>query len=157
MGNTTSNAILEHIHQVMGNLVQTYTITQTYIDKDDPWSGIMTAAEFTMISTTNRLKGYSLGQLVFGRDVILLIKHKLDGIFLQNKTLLCYSLKLYSLRLLFQGVYHFPVSRPIPDFYSKIPVLYAMIPCYLGSYVRYCARCAMGVGPSGVMEAYLAL
>ena len=39
-----------------------------------------------------------------------------------------------------------PVSHPIPDFYAKISALYADIPCYLGFYVRYRARCATGMG-----------
>ena len=33
--NPMSNAILERIHQVLGNLVRTYNIYQTYVDKDD--------------------------------------------------------------------------------------------------------------------------
>ena len=73
-----SNEILERIHQVLGNLVQTCNINQTYVDKDDPWSGILAAPEFAIISTTNRTKRYSTVQLVFGCDMILLIKHKVD-------------------------------------------------------------------------------
>ena len=34
--NTTSNARLECITQVLGNLVHTYNIKETYIDKDHP-------------------------------------------------------------------------------------------------------------------------
>ena len=33
---------------------------------------------FAILSTENVLKGYIPGQLVFGRDMILLIKHKVD-------------------------------------------------------------------------------
>ena len=36
------------------------------------------AEAFTIISTENGLKGYSPGQLVFARDMILLIKHMVD-------------------------------------------------------------------------------
>ena len=60
-GNPTSNAILERIHRVLGNLVHSVNITQTYVDEDDPWSGIMYAASFSIISTKNGLKGYSPG------------------------------------------------------------------------------------------------
>ena len=28
---------MERIHQVLGNLVRTFNITQTYVDEDDPW------------------------------------------------------------------------------------------------------------------------
>ena len=72
------NAILERIHQALGNLVQTFKITKTYVEKDNPWSVNLTAAEFAIHSTTNRLKGYSLGQLVFGCDMIIPIKHTVD-------------------------------------------------------------------------------
>ena len=78
MENATSNAILEQIHQVLGNLVRTYNIKNTYIDEYDPWSGILVTAAFTNSSTENRLKGYSPGQLLFGRDMILPIRHKVD-------------------------------------------------------------------------------
>ena len=40
--------------------------------------GILSAAAFRIFSMTNRLKGYSPGKLVFGRDMILRIKHKVD-------------------------------------------------------------------------------
>ena len=36
--NTMSNAVLERIHQILGNLVRTFNIfTQPYADKYDPW------------------------------------------------------------------------------------------------------------------------
>ena len=77
--NPMSNAVLERIHQVLGNLVRTFNIfTQTYVDKNDPWKGILAAVAFAIRSTTNRKKGYSMGQLIFGRDMILLIKHRGD-------------------------------------------------------------------------------
>ena len=34
LGNTMSNTILERIHQVLGNLVRTFNIQQTYIDEN---------------------------------------------------------------------------------------------------------------------------
>ena len=73
-----SNAILERIHQILGNLVQTFNIQHTYVDKNDPRMGILDAAGFVIFSTTNRQKGYSPGQLIFGRDMILPIKHRVD-------------------------------------------------------------------------------
>ena len=51
--NPIYNEILKHIHQVIGNLVLTCNITQPYDEKDDPWSGILAAAAFVIISTTN--------------------------------------------------------------------------------------------------------
>ena len=57
--------------------MRTFNIKKTYVDEDDPWSGIMYAASFSIISTKNGLKGYSPVQLLFGRDIILPIKHKI--------------------------------------------------------------------------------
>ena len=73
-----SNVILERIHQVIGNLVKTFNIKYTYVDEDDPWLGILAAAAFKIFSTEMFLKDYSLGQFVFGRDIILPIKYKAD-------------------------------------------------------------------------------
>ena len=58
--------------------MQTCNIKQTYVDEDDLWLGILAAELLEIRSTSNRLKVYSLGQLVFGDDMILLIKHKVD-------------------------------------------------------------------------------
>ena len=81
-----SNAVLERIHQVLGNLVQTFNIHQTYVDKNDPWTGILAAAAFVICSKIKRQKGYSLGQLIFGRDMIIPIKHRVDWeLILQKK------------------------------------------------------------------------
>ena len=60
-GNPMSNAILGRIHQVLGNLVQIFNIQQTYVEKNDPWTGILAAAVYENFSTTSRQKGYSLG------------------------------------------------------------------------------------------------
>ena len=69
---------MERIHQVLGNLVRAFNIKETYVDKNDPWLGILAAEALATYSTTNKLKAYSLFQLVFFRDMILLIKHKLN-------------------------------------------------------------------------------
>ena len=34
--NPTHNAILERIHQVLGNIVRNFNITQTYVNEVDP-------------------------------------------------------------------------------------------------------------------------
>ena len=72
------SAILEQIRQVLGNIVRTSKITQNYVDNYDPRTGILAAAEFSIISITSKMKGYSPYQLVSGRDMILPIKHKVN-------------------------------------------------------------------------------
>ena len=48
LGYPASNAILEQIRQVLGNLVQTFNIKYTYVDEDDPWPVISAAAAFAI-------------------------------------------------------------------------------------------------------------
>ena len=78
LGNPMSNAALERIHQVLRNIVRTFNISQTYIDKNYLWTVILSAAAFEMFSTTNRKKFYSPGQLLFGRDMIIPMEHNVD-------------------------------------------------------------------------------
>ena len=52
-GNPMSNAILEQFNQVLGNLVRNFNIQQTYVDENDPWTGILAAAAFSISSKTN--------------------------------------------------------------------------------------------------------
>ena len=70
-----SNAILERIHQVQGNPVRTFNTQQTYVETNDPRMGILAATAFEISSTTSTQKCYDPGQLIFGRDIILPIKH----------------------------------------------------------------------------------
>ena len=74
-----STAVLERIHQVLGNLARNFNIsTKTYDDKNDMWTGILSVAAFAIFSTTKSPKDYSPGQLIFGRDIILPINHMVD-------------------------------------------------------------------------------
>ena len=62
----------------MGNLVPNFDIQQTYINENDLWMGILATAEFEIFSITNKQKGYSPRQVIFGRDMILPTKHTED-------------------------------------------------------------------------------
>ena len=74
-----SNAVFKSIHQILGNIVPTFIIsTQTYVDKNYQWTCISAAAEFAIHSTTNRQKCYSMCQLIFGCDIILAIKNRVN-------------------------------------------------------------------------------
>ena len=79
LSNPMSNAALERIQHVVGKMIRTFNIyTQNYVEEYYTWTGILTAAVFSILSTTNRQKFYGLGQLIFGRDIILLIKDRVD-------------------------------------------------------------------------------
>ena len=76
--NPTYNAILERIHQVRGNRVQNFNIKETYAGKDYPQFFILESEALVILSAADRLKGYSLAQLVFGCGMIILIKHNVN-------------------------------------------------------------------------------
>ena len=69
---------LKWIHQVLGNLVHNCNIIQNYVEKYDLWLGILASAEFAIFSKINGLKVYIPGQFIFGRDMIIPIKHTMD-------------------------------------------------------------------------------
>ena len=74
-GNLQVNVTIERMHQVLGNLVRSYILQETYIDYSDPWMGILAAAAFAVRSTYHRTKCQILGILILGQDMILPINH----------------------------------------------------------------------------------
>ena len=74
--NPQSNAIIEHSHQTIGNIIRTFDVSN--IVNNDPWSGILAATMFAVCATYHRTLQASSMQLVFGRDAILNIKHVAD-------------------------------------------------------------------------------
>ena len=73
--NPQANAIVERVHQVIGNIVRTFELQENYLDEDDPWAGILAATTFLIHSTYHTTLQKSPGQLVFGRDMIFNIQH----------------------------------------------------------------------------------
>ena len=71
--NPQSNAIIERIHQTIGNIVRTFDVSN--IVNNDPWSGILAATMFAVCATYHTTLQASPMQLVFGRDATLNIKH----------------------------------------------------------------------------------
>ncbi len=49
--NPQSNAILERIHQTIGNMLRTFEVENQPIDENDPWSGILSAVAWAVCST----------------------------------------------------------------------------------------------------------
>ena len=77
--NPQANAIVERVHQTLGNLIRSFELQDNpYLDTDDPWSGILAAAAFAMCSTYHTTLRAMPGQLVFGRDMILNMQYLAD-------------------------------------------------------------------------------
>ena len=73
--NPQANAIIERAHQTIGNVLRTFQVQNTILDKDDPWSGILAATMFAMRATVHTTLQATPSQLVFGRDSMLNITH----------------------------------------------------------------------------------
>jgi transposase InsO family protein len=83
--NPQANAIIERIHQVIGNMIRTFELEDNYLDEEDPWKGILSATAFAVRSTLHTTLKQTPGQLVFGRDMILNIKHQADWELIKNR------------------------------------------------------------------------
>jgi hypothetical protein len=76
--NPQSDAILERIHQTIGDMLRTFEVENQPIDKSDPWSGILSAAAWAARSGHHATLQSTPGQLVFGRDMIWDTAHVAD-------------------------------------------------------------------------------
>ena len=95
---------MERIQEVLGNLVQTYNIKDTYIDNYGPWLIILAATTFVICYTKNGLKCYSRLQLVFGPYIILPIKNIVDWELIRQRNHA--QINKYSIRENSKIVYH---------------------------------------------------
>ena len=71
--NPQSNAIIERMHQTIGNIIHTFDVSN--IGNNNPWSGILAATVFSVRGPYHTTLQASPMQIVFGREVILNIKH----------------------------------------------------------------------------------
>ena len=74
--NPQANAIVERVHQVIGNIIRTFELESNYLDDSNPWKGVLSATAFAVRSTYHTTLQNTPGQLVFGRDMILNVKHE---------------------------------------------------------------------------------
>ena len=74
--NPQSNTIIEQIHQIIGNIIRTFDVSN--IVNNNPWSGILDATVFAVRATHHTTLQASPMRLVFGRDAILNIKNVVD-------------------------------------------------------------------------------
>ena len=71
--NPQANAILERVHQVLGNLLRTAELSKVESDvtgDEDPFDGILAATAFAIRATYHTSLEASPGQLVFRRDML---------------------------------------------------------------------------------------
>ena len=71
--NPQSNAIIELIHQTIGNIIRIFDVYN--IVNNDPWSGILSETMFSVRTTYHTTLQASPMQLVFVGDATLNTKH----------------------------------------------------------------------------------
>jgi exonuclease VII small subunit len=83
--NPQANAIVERVHQVIGNIIRTFELENNYLTEDNPWKGILSATAFAVRSTYHTTLQHTPGQLVFGRDMIFNIQHTANWEYIRQR------------------------------------------------------------------------
>ena len=68
--NPQANAVLERIHQVVGDMLRSKDLENYDFNPTDPWSDILASVAWAIRNTVHRTLDATPGQLVFGRDMI---------------------------------------------------------------------------------------
>ena len=76
--NPQVNAILERLHQVLGDMLRTKNLEQYDFDNVDPWGELLASVAWAIRSTHHTTLQASPAQLVFGRDMLLDMKFLAD-------------------------------------------------------------------------------
>ena len=83
--NPQANAILERVHQTIGNMIRTFRAQEAELDEEDPWSGILSATMFAVRSTVHTTNMATPMQLVFGRDAMLNVLHEANWRYIKDR------------------------------------------------------------------------
>jgi transposase InsO family protein len=84
--NPQANAIVERVHQTIGNMIKTFQVYDNDgLDDDDPWSGILAAVMAAVRSTYSTTTQATPMQLVFGRDAILNTRFEADWGYIRQR------------------------------------------------------------------------
>jgi len=83
--NPQANAILEHIHQVIGNMIRTFELQERELEEVAPWKVILAAIMFALGATFHTTLQATLMQLVFVRDAMINIGFQADWNYIKNR------------------------------------------------------------------------
>jgi transposase InsO family protein len=84
--NPQANAIVERVHQTIGNMIRTFEVYDNdSLDDEDPWTGILSAVMAAVRSTYSTTTQATPSQLVFGRDAILNIPYVADWDYISKR------------------------------------------------------------------------
>lgn len=83
--NPQANAILERVHQTIGNMIRTFELQHS--DDPDALDGMLAATMFAVRATYNTTTQSTPAQLVFGRDAILNTRFEANWKFIRERKL----------------------------------------------------------------------
>lgn len=85
--NPQANAVVERIHQVIGNMLRSFDLESCYLmpPPSDPFEGIIAAISFAIRSTWSTTMRATPGQLIFGRDMLLNVQHLVNWHYMQTR------------------------------------------------------------------------
>ena len=84
--NPASNAIIERVHQTIGNMIRSVQVQNLEVNSDNfSWTGILQAVSFAVRSTVHTTVRATPMQLVFGRDAILPVRHIADWKYIHDR------------------------------------------------------------------------
>jgi len=82
--NPQSNAILERVHQVLGDCLRSFNLEERELDPHDPFEEFLTSAAYAIRSAYHTTLGFSPAQLVFGRDMFMPVNFEADWTRIQH-------------------------------------------------------------------------
>ena len=88
--NPQANAIIERIHQVLGNQLRTFELEQREFTKEEEtFEPFLTSCAYAIRCAYHTTLKATPGQLVFGRDMILPIKFEADWALIEKQKQAC--------------------------------------------------------------------
>ena len=69
--NPQAHAILERVHQTIGNILRTFKVQNMVLDDENPWDGILASTMFALRSTLHNTAQYTPAQSICGRDLMI--------------------------------------------------------------------------------------
>lgn len=82
--NPQANGVIERVHQVLGNMLRTFGMTQKS-SKNIDWNQVLQPCAWAVRSTYHTTMEATPGQLVFGRDMIYDIKFKANWEYIRKR------------------------------------------------------------------------
>ena len=83
--NPQANAIIERIHQTLGNMLRTFELHKDEELNKETWKGILSATMFALRATYHTTTQATPMQLVFGRDAIMNTKFQANWKYIKER------------------------------------------------------------------------